>query len=313
VGALALGYAGLVHPLFQALALLVVVVLAGLWWFVPWTRLRFGRVLRTGVVVVVAYGVLVGGVILKNRLSFGFGGLTPFTGYALSTKTVRVVERLPDKYAPVRAVLVAARDADLTKPGSSHTALSYIWRAKDEIGRVTGLEGPELSRYLVGLNLELIRMAPLVYLQEVVATGAAFWSPTSGQGLASMGSGVLHALWALLDLLLVAVFAGQLLVVVGMGVVVWAGGRLPAGPAGWRLGAGQVRIRVVAYWVCVGAVFYTMLICSLFGPGLTRYRAPVMPLVVFLCCLGVDTCWRLVRRRLVRLRRGRLVNNQCPG
>lgn len=288
-------YAGLVHPTFQALSLFVVGCLVVSWFAVPWMQLQRRTLATSSLIFVALFGLLIGGALLKNRVSFGYVGLTPFTGLALSTKTVRVVEQLPEEYAAVRGALVAARDADLIAPGSSHMALSYIWRAHDEISQITGLKGVELSQYLVKLNLTLIKAAPLSYLQEVFLTAAAFWSPSSGQGVASMGSNLAHGFWALLDLGLIILFFAQLLLV-GGGTILARVRRLVAAPATPdTLGGRWLQLRALGYTLALSAVAYTTLINAFFGPGMTRYRAPVMPLVIFLCMIGLDAAWRLLR------------------
>jgi hypothetical protein len=78
---------------------------------------------------------------------------------------------LPDEYAVTRAALVKARDAALLVEGD-HTGTMYIWSLVPELAAITGLEGPELSGYMLRINLLLIQKAPLTYLQDVAW---AFW------------------------------------------------------------------------------------------------------------------------------------------
>lgn len=288
-------YAGLVHPTFQALSVFVVGCLVISWLALPWARLKWRMLATSSTILLALFALLIGGAMVKNRVSFDYVGLTPFTGLALSTKTVRVVEELPEEYAAVRGALIAARDADLIAPGSSHMALSYIWRAHDEISQITGLKGVQLSQYLVKLNLTLIKTAPLSYLQEVFLTAAAFWSPSSGQGVASMGSNLFHGLWALLDLLLIILFFVQLLLVGGGTILARFQRLVAARPASEVLSTRWLQLRTLGYTLALSAVIYTTMINAFFGPGMTRYRAPVMPLVIFLSMIGLDAALRLLR------------------
>ena len=61
----------------------------------------------------------------------------------------------------------------------------------------TGLSKPDLSAYLVKMNLALIRSAPMEYLQDVARALAGYWFPPAGQ-LASLDSAAARALWTLL-------------------------------------------------------------------------------------------------------------------
>jgi hypothetical protein len=291
----ALAYSGLIHPTFQAVSFCVLGVLAVMPWCVPWARLRGAQLRRVTLAVLGAFLLLIGGMLVVNRVTFGYIGLSPFAGYALSTKTVRVVEQLPDEYKDVRAALVAARDADLIAPRSSHMASSYVWRVKDQISQITGLEGVALSKYLVKLNVQLIKEAPLSYVQEVFLSCAALWAPTSGQGLAIFGSSLFHALWAGLDLSIVVLFVLTLMALTGLTLAARLKRLRGARVFPWALHPGQIRCRALAYTVGLSIVGYTTLIVGFFGPGITRYRAPIMPIVLFLAVLGVDQLRRLAR------------------
>jgi hypothetical protein len=294
-GGIGLSYCGLVHPTYQVVCLCALGVLVLSPWCLPWARVRRRQVFRAGLALGGAFVLIVGGMVVINKITLGFAGLSPFTGYTLTSKTVRVVEQLPDEYGPVRDALVAARDADLTTPNSSHMAASYFWRAKDEVGRITHLEGLPLANYFMKLNLRLIKEAPLSYLQEVCLTVAAFWSPTSGQGLASFGRGVFHALWAGLDLLVITLFVCTLMAMTGLAVVVRLGRFRSVQNIRWSLNPAQVRCRTMIYALGFAVIFYTTLIVGLFGAGISRYRAPIMPLVLVLAILGIEQLWRMFR------------------
>lgn len=299
-GALALGVCGVTHPIYQAFPPVVAIVLLAAVRLAPWVRLRFRAALRSSLVVLGGFGLIVGGTVFYNLVYFDYVGLTPFTGFTLTTKTAAFVERLPDEHAVAREALIAARNADLTAPGSTHTAASYIWRARDPLSRATGLEGVALSKYLVKINLLLIREAPLAYSHDVFVTTARLWAPSSGQGLASGGARLFQAAWAFLDLFITAVFATQVVLVLGASVLIY-GRRFVAGhPPGGGPELTKIKIRTLGYLLALAAVFYTVLICGLFGPGLPRYRAPLAPLILYLSFLGLQiVCSMTASRKAV--------------
>jgi hypothetical protein len=294
VGAVAFGYSGLVHPTYQFLSLALAACLFGISHWFYWARLRIQNVISAASLLVIAFIILIGGCILNNYLRFNYMGITPFIGYALSSKTMRVLERLPDDYGAVREALIAARDADLVESGGSHTGVSYIWRAEDNISRITGLEGEQLSRYLVRLNLLLIRKAPLHYLQEVLLATVGFWEPASGQ-LANFDSSFFQAIWAALDILLSVTFTTQLVVLSGATALLLSKRFVASKDEHTFIGPRMSKVRTVSYTLALSIVCYTMIIVSVFGTGTARYRTPVEGLIVFMGFLGFDTCFRMTR------------------
>jgi hypothetical protein len=147
----------------------------------------------------------------------------------------------------------------------------------------------------VKLNLVLIRQAPMSYLEDVVATIAGFWTPSAGQGLASLDSRILSLAWAGLDLAFIAGFFLLFVIVAGATALARVGRLIANRELSWP-GPSYVRMRTVGYTLALGLVFYATMICGVAGPGLTRYRTPVMPLVIFAVFVGLDVCWRLRRR-----------------
>ena len=59
------------------------------------------------------------------------------------------------------------------------------------------------------------------------------------------------------------------------------------------LNPAQVRCRTLLYSLGLSLVIYTTLIVSFFGPGIARYRAPLMPILLVLTILGAEQLWRL--------------------
>ena len=139
-------------------------------------------------------------------MKFNFFGIYTLSGFNFSTRTVKVLERLPDEYAAVREALIKARDVELVQRDGDHTARLSYWLAMPDLIQITGLQGPALSNYMLRLNLLLIKKAPLEYLEEVFASFSSYWLPSVTQ-LANRGSLSLQILWAIVQLGAVAVFA----------------------------------------------------------------------------------------------------------
>jgi len=135
VAALAFAYAGLTRPTYQVVAFGITAVLAICWLVF---RDRGRDLARAAAALTLATVALMGGYSTYNYRKFGFFGVTPMIGFHLSTKTIRVLERIPDSDREIRTILIHFRDAHLTQPGSSHTRYMYIWSALPELQRATG-------------------------------------------------------------------------------------------------------------------------------------------------------------------------------
>src|SRR5262249_23713080 len=156
-------------------------------------------------------GVMVGGYAFLNYRNFGYFTVSPKLGLTLSIKTVRFVERLPDEHGAIRAALIKARNAELLE--GDHTGAMYIWKVAPELARITGLSMPELSDYMLRMNLLLIQKAPLHYLQDVVSAFGTYWFPSSG--LANMNSRSLQLFWAVIHFFLIGIFFVNAFLVIG--------------------------------------------------------------------------------------------------
>jgi hypothetical protein len=179
VSALAIAYGGLVRPTYQMLAFVIVGCLL-LIRRLHLSSFRISEMVKASVILVAATVLIIGGYSSLNYYKFGYFGVTPLLGFNLSSKTVRVVERLPDQYADVREMLVSTRDKQLTARDSSHTGLQYIWSVGIEgIQEKTNLSKGDASKYMLRLNVLLIRKAPLEYLLAVMQSMATYWFPSN--------------------------------------------------------------------------------------------------------------------------------------
>jgi hypothetical protein len=165
--AVAFAASSLTRPIYQVLTpalgagLLCAAALTG------WRPASRRQALMAAAALVMVSGLLLAGYAGANRLRFGFFGVTHTAGFHLSTRTMAFVERLPDEHAAVREILVRERDAQLTKRGGTHTGTQAIWSVREELSAATGLDMPQLSRFLLAMNLRLIADAPLEYAGEV--------------------------------------------------------------------------------------------------------------------------------------------------
>lgn len=293
LGGLAFGYAALTRPTYQALPVLLAAGIAAIAAVrrdhsLPWKRVAMtAGMLGLGVIV------MLGPVVWTNAARFGYPGLVPTVGLHLSTKTMGFVERLPPEYASVREIFVRERDRQLTRRGGTHTATQTIWSVREELTEATGLRGPDLSRYLVRMNLTLIRLAPLEYVNEVARSLATYWFPAAG-ALADMNATTLRVLWIILHFSVLTVFFTELTLIAGVSLL-WVTRRA----AGWRERVPDIAITSAqaAMFLMAGAiVFYTMVLSCVMDIGEARQRRPTDLLILFMSALAGWTWIQTARR-----------------
>lgn len=282
----AMAFSGLTRPTYQVLAL----VAAGCLLMAPRaTKYRsvpaYRNCVKAGSILLIISMVIIGGYSFLNYVKFGFFGIYPMTGFNLSTRTVRFLERLPDEYAAEREALIKARDAELIKRGQDHTGQLSYWKAVSDLEKLTGLQAiPDLSQYLLRLHLVLITKAPLTYLQEVFASFSSYWLPSATK-LANMNSIAVQTLWASLHFVLLALFALQLIVITGIWIF-QVSERLFRGATDSRLSALISPEQAFAYLFAGMIVFYNAVATAMTEVGDPRYRTPSEALIIFMCFLG---------------------------
>jgi hypothetical protein len=184
ISSVAIGYAGLTRPTYQALAFALAGNLLVMSIMFCWSPAIRKDMRKASLILICSSVILIGSYAFLNYLKFdhfGLGLITPVDSGTLSTRTARVIERLPDEYTGIREVLIKARDADLIALGGMHTGHGYISNPNviQELTNVTGLQGPQLAKYLLRINLLLIRKAPLEYLYDVSRAFSCYWFPSS--------------------------------------------------------------------------------------------------------------------------------------
>jgi len=290
----ALAFSALTRPTYQLLPLVLSAFVVIAPKFFRWPR-------RTSVIAIaillIAPMLFVFGYALTNYEKFGFFGISPMVGVHLSTRTSRVVERLPDEYAQVREILIKARDADLVEKGGLHDGYGYLQKSGvlAEVAQATGLKGAELARYLVGINLMLIRSAPQEYLSEVAQAFSTFWFPAS-TNLANMSSRSIQLLWSVLHFVLMFVFGATLIILTGSAVfLAKTGESFKKSDSAVESEVRLIRQQGAVYALAGSIVMYGAVVTCLFESGNPRYRVPTDILIVFMSFLGVAILGRLAR------------------
>jgi len=296
LSALAIAYSALSRPTYQALAL----AMTGCLFLIPFllrsVRIRYRDVAKASTALICVSIVLVGGCSFVNYVKFDYFGITPMLGFNLSTKTVRVIERLPDEHAPVREFLIRVRDTALVQD-STHTGVMYIWMDNviPELTEITGLQKAQLSNYMLKINLLLIAKAPLEYLADVFRVLLLYWFPSTTQ-LANMSSRYVQLLWAVIHFGLIGVFFLQLVMLVGAVVYIMMSGQLiTRKDKVLSSELSSITPQIYIYSLAGTIVLYSMLISCLVEVGNPRYRVPSDALIAFMCFLGVHLWWRLVK------------------
>lgn len=293
VAGLSIGCLGLTRPVYLLLAPALSAVFVCASFARGWTAAARRTTRTAAAVLLVASGLVLAAMSAFNGVRFGYLGITPLAGFHLTTKVTTFIERLPPEYAAVREVLVRERDKEITARGGTHTGTQTIWRSKDELMAMTGLTKPELSAYLLRMDLALIRRAPIEYLQEVGRSMALYWFPAPTPA-AAFGSTALRWLWTLLHVAILAGFFLEAVVLIGVGAF-----RLSVRGHGAGLlvpWLGITAAQAWAYAVAGAVVVYTALLTCFLDIGEPRQRRPTDVLLVFLVVLGAWVWRRAVAR-----------------
>jgi len=277
---LSLGYAGWTHPIFITAFVPILGGLCVARWTFHWSPLTLGQFAVGSGYFGAAGAGAIGVLILFNWWAYGFKGVSPFAGIALTTKTARFIERAPASYGVVRRILVESRDRALLE-GNSHSASSYIWKARPLLQQATGIDGQQLDSLLKRLNLDLIKRYPLLYLQNVGYAMIDFWTPSSSVPTEPRRT-LFQVLWALVQAAVLALWAGCLLILSG-GSLFIRRGRYRANSSAKRVCGVQAFGRGVHLQILGSmTVCWVSLIACAFGTGEARYRSPV-DLILMAC------------------------------
>jgi hypothetical protein len=286
LSAVAIACSGLTRPTYQVLA----IVVAG---FLLIYRVIFGAEvysnrswIKAGIVLLAVSAILIGGYSLMNYVKFNFFGTYPISGFNFANRTVRVLERLPDRYMEEREALIKARDAQLVQRDGDHTGHDYFWHALPDLVKITGLEPiPDLSQHLLRLQLILIRKAPLHFLQEVFAAFSGYWLPSATKR-ADMNVPGMQVIWVILHFGVLALFVLQLFVITGLAMFQMTHS-LFVGHDSTSLTSDHLFV----YFLANTFIFFNAAVSSIAGASDARYRIPTDALIALVCFLGLFI-WR---------------------
>jgi len=222
--------------------------------------------------------VIVGAFVASNGIRFDSWSLTPLTPYHLNSKTAPYVEELPASYEPARSVLIEERDAALLR-GETMAPDNYIWRAKPRLEEVTGLQGRELERYLMEIDLQLITHNPIEYTNTVQEATLNYSGIDSQPAILGLGRPAAWGQTAVHDVLLIGFFAA-LACIPGLAI------------------AGRVR-RARLTPIVVGLVLaaYTWFSVVTTETGTARLRSPSEPILALVFVLAVSVVRAELRTR----------------
>ena len=281
VSGMALGLLALVRPTYQLLPAVLALILLLL---VHYRRTGKKRWLVSIIATFTLSSLIICGYCTYNYNNFGFFGLAPAFGLHLSTRTSRVVERLPNEYAEVREILVSNRDSTLVERYSQHYGENYIWRARPELERITGLDKTELSKYMLKLNLILIKKAPLQYLKDVTSAVSLYWFPSTTK-VSNFGSRSVQLLWSVIHFIVISIFFLVVFLLANLILVKWF---LPYEIRRRVFPKDEgVAVMLPSFIISISIIIYTMLVSTMFEAGHQRYRTPTDLLIFYIVILGI--------------------------
>ncbi len=232
--------------------------------------------------------LFVGGLLFYNRQTFGFSGLTPLAGYNLATRTAHALEMIPDKNADAREIMIRYRNETVsTEPHSSNPIgyTRYIWAAVPELKQTLGMDDLELAEFLTSLNVDLIRRAPNLYMEEVgIAVGNYIQPFSPGRELVSGLPLLLLSAFHLAKMIFVLALIG---LAVGGLLVYLTAGKSVRGFVGARLNDfDRVKFIGILLWVMLS--IYNMVISVAMDVGSPRQRLPTDMLLIMAAVVALD-------------------------
>ncbi len=281
ISGIAFAFSALVRPTYQ---LLFVSLTGILLIFLLFSHEDRKRIIIAAISMILSSCLVLGGYSWQNLQNFGYFGLSPILGISLSSRTVRVIDKLPEQYKDVREILIKERRR-LDEKGiyHYHTAL-IVWHTLPDLQRVTGLNWVELNNYLLKMNLLLIREAPLEYLVEVSRAITTYWLPST-KDISNFNSGTLKVFWGIVHFIIIAIFFSVSALIFSLLLLIW---RLP----------GKIKHQIAnliapfhhlwfPFFISISIIVYTMLVSTMIENGDTRFRTPTDLLMFFALTIGV--------------------------
>jgi 4-amino-4-deoxy-L-arabinose transferase-like glycosyltransferase len=289
LGGICLALAAVTRPTFLALFPFIAAVLFLLVRIFPPFAKRFAIAALTVFLLTI---VFIGAANLSNYRSFGYAGISSKTGLHLSNKTLRYIERLPDEYDNIKEILIKYRDERLTDPESDHLGYDYVIRAEKKLCEATGLEPAELSKYLTRMNIELIKRAPLLYLQDVGFAMTTYWFPYSTK-LSNFDSRFVQMISGALHFVIIAFFFVLSLLFICFAVPILFSQAIVRKNMIRLIENGRLRFITAA--LALAIIIYSAVVSSAFQVGTQRYRTPTDLLIFFVMIVMLDSVIRARR------------------
>lgn len=281
--------AAFIRPTYQLLAPVFAVLLAMLFWL-DWISCRsFARMWKhMAATVALSFGSL-GAWAYVNYVHFGQFDTSTMSANAASSKVATVLEYLPDKYSPLREILIKHRDRLITEPFRQHTGQDYIYRALPEV--VSMYKGDELQALnaIKEASVYLIKTKPISYLHDSVKLFGSFWMPND-YDVEPLTHGSGRTASALLQTGINLLFFIQAAVIVGVGLMVLS---LRAAKRRILLSSQSTKSFICLYATGLAVTCYTMLISCFAGIGENRYRIPVDLIVIAMTAVGATLWYRM--------------------
>ncbi|MDQ6812891.1 MAG: hypothetical protein M3040_04015, partial [Bacteroidota bacterium] len=127
---------------------------------------------------------------LFNKERFSYFGITPATGWHLTTKTALFIDDWPD--TKMRPLMVRQRNENLVSK-ASHTGTMFVWSLPHLLQDSLRLSYVDVSRYMLENNVELIKSHPLHYLTAVGRCMVDFTFPNA---ISEKGHGIKKILYS---------------------------------------------------------------------------------------------------------------------
>lgn len=113
-----------------------------------------------------------------NFKNTGYRQNTYFMGFNLIQTATPFLEKIPDKDAVIRNILLKHRKIVMLEKSESHYPMT-VWYAQNELLQTTGLSNPDLAARFKDISIDLFKNHPLEYLKQVSNSFALFWGTKS--------------------------------------------------------------------------------------------------------------------------------------
>lgn len=276
-----LAFSAIVRPASQ---LLFVALTGTLLIFSLFSHIGRKRIIIAAISLTFLSCLILGGYSWYNVRHFGYFGLSPIRGFYLSTRTVRVIDKLPDEYKDVREILIKESNRLIVEGIYHYHTDIVVWNTFPELQRATGLNFVGLDNYLLKMNLLLIKKAPLEYLTEVGRAVTTYWLPSTTD-VSNFNSGIIQIIWGIIHFITIIIFFSVTTLIFSLLLLTWY---LPI-KVKRHLSSliKPYRYLLFPFFISISIIIYNMLVSTFVTSGLARFRVPTDLLIFFALTIGV--------------------------